>query len=68
MCEVVAEAGAHEGHGGCMWDGGGASRRGRVHQNASGRIEGGCSTCMRSWLGLGHMKGMWDACGMVAAR
>ena len=67
MHEVVAGAGAHEGHVRHVWDGGGTSRRGGVHQNTLGHIEGGCGMCMRSWLGLGHMKGMWDACGMVAA-
>ena len=30
-------------------------RRGGAHRNTSGHIEGGRSTCMRSWLGLGHM-------------
>ena len=67
MCEVVAGAGAREGYVGCIWDGGGTSRRGGARQNASGHIEGGRGVCMRSWLGLGHMEGMWDACGMVAA-
>ena len=55
-------------HTGRVWDGGGASRRGGACRNASGCIEGGHGICVRSWLGLGHMKGMWDACGMVAAR
>ena len=30
MCEVVAGAGAREGYVGCIWDGGGVSRRGRA--------------------------------------
>ena len=42
-------------------------RRGGARQNASGRVKGGHGACMRSWLGLGHMKGVWDACGMAAA-
>ena len=45
----------------------GALRRGMVCQNRSGQIEGGHSTCMRLWLGQGHTKGMWDACGMEPA-
>ena len=65
MREVMAGAGAHEGHVGCMWDGGSTLRRSRVHQNMSGCIKGGCSACVRSWLGLGHMKGVWDVAGMV---
>ena len=68
MREVVAGAGAHEGRAGHVWDGGRASIRGGVRQNASGRIEGGRSACVRSWLGLGHMKGVWDTSGMAVAR
>ena len=42
-------------------------RRGGAHLNTLGHVEGGCGACVRSWLGLGHMKGMWYACGMVTA-
>ena len=66
--EVVAGAGAHEGCTGHVWDGGGASISGGVRQNVSGCIEGGHGTCVRTWLGLGYMKGVWDASGMAAAR
>ena len=66
--EVMAGAGAREGRAGRIWDGGGASRRGGVHRNASGCIERGRGVCVRSWLGLGHMKGMRDASGMASAR
>ena len=41
-------------------------RRGGACRNVSGHIEGGRSACVRLWLGLGHMKGVWDASGMVA--
>ena len=34
VCEVVAGAGAHEGHMGCIWDGGGMLRRGQAHLRA----------------------------------
>ena len=67
MHEVVAGVGVHEGHVGRIWDGGGALIRGRVRRNASARIEGGRGTCVRSWLGLGHMKGTWGTSGMAAA-
>ena len=30
-------------------------------------VNGGCGMCMRLWLGLGHMKGVQDMSGMVAA-
>ena len=45
-----------------QWRWGGACR------NTSECIMGGHGTCMRSWLGLGHVKGMWDVCGMVEVR
>ena len=67
MREVVAGARAHEGHMGHVWDGSAASIRGGVHRNALGCIEGGCGVCVRSWLGLGHMKGVWDTSGMAEA-
>ena len=31
------------------------------------RATDGHGACVRSWLGLGHMKGVWDAYGMAAA-
>ena len=50
---------------------GGMSKRGGL-----GRVEGGCSACVRSWLGLGYVKGVRDAwlgcraraCGVDEAR
>ena len=67
MHEVMAEATAREGHVGCIWDSGSMLRRGGVHQNVLGCIEGGHGACMRSWLGLGHMKGAQDASGVAVA-
>ena len=67
MHEVVAGTGAHEGHMGHIWDGGSTSRRGGIQRNTLGHIEGGRGACVRSWLALGHMKGMWDVCGMAVA-
>ena len=42
-------------------------RRGGACQNALGHIKGGHGACMRSWLGLGHVKGVWDVSRMVVA-
>ena len=33
----------------------------------AGHFEGGHRACMWLWLGLGHMKGMQDVCGMAVA-
>ena len=46
MCEVVAGAGAHEAHVGCVWDGNDTLRGGRA--------------CQRGWgmsRGMGHILG-----------
>ena len=48
-------------HGECEGSGTASSQGDR-------QVGGGRGACMRSWLGLGHMKGMWDAYGMAAAR
>ena len=39
-----------------------------AHEGRVGCIERGRGVCVRSWLGLGHMKGMRDASGMALAR
>ena len=64
---IVIGAGACEGHAGHIWDGGSALRRGGVRQNMLGCIEGGRGTCVRLWLGLGHMKGAQDVSWMAVA-
>ena len=41
--EIMAGAGAHEGHIGCIWDGGGTLRRGWACQRSRGMSRGmGC--------------------------
>ena len=76
MREVMAGAGAHEGHTGCIWDGGGMLRRGWACQRGCGVSRGmghilgghGVTHHMSPSVGWFALMGGWRRRCMVGVR
>ena len=68
---AMARAGVREGHVGCVWDGGGALRRGQVCQRGQGAsrgtgcVLGGHGAVARAGAHEGHTGCIWDGGGML---